>query len=184
MKKEEFELKVKQGILRKVGESIQTDYYVNEDGIVYSIHRKNNTIRELKQNLVSGYPVVGINKKMVRVHRLVALAFIPNPENKPYINHIDGVKNHNQKSNLEWVTPSENSIHAIETGLYKEDFMEIVSKLGKDKRLLTFEEAKEIRKLYANRKVEKITQKELAKKYSVSQKVIYCIIHNQTYREA
>jgi len=52
-----------------------------------------------------------------RIHRLVALLFISNPENKPYVNHIDGNGENNNISNLEWATPSENSQHAHDTGL-------------------------------------------------------------------
>lgn len=61
-----------------------------------------------------GYNIVplGKNRPWVSVHRLVAEAFIPNPENKPFINHIDGVRTNNRVANLEWCTNQENQIHA------------------------------------------------------------------------
>lgn len=52
------------------------------------------------------------HKKNIRIHRLVAQAFIPNPDNKPEVNHIDGNHFNNAVNNLEWVTGSENCIHA------------------------------------------------------------------------
>jgi hypothetical protein len=56
-------------------------------------------------------------QKRSKIHRLVAIAFIPNPQNKPEVNHIDGDRFNNCVSNLEWVTSSENKQHAYDTGL-------------------------------------------------------------------
>lgn len=72
----------------------------------------------------TGYKKVSINnasgkRDTLSVHRLVAKAFVPNPENKPQVNHIDGNKENNNASNLEWVTHGENSRHAVKLGLQK-----------------------------------------------------------------
>ena len=68
-----------------------------------------------------GYCKVQLHKdgrsQMKYVHRLVAEAFLPNPQNKPQINHIDGDKTNNLLSNLEWCSPGENQSHAIAKGL-------------------------------------------------------------------
>jgi hypothetical protein len=82
---------------------------------------KNNTTSRLVIGSQKIYKSVGLrhnNKvKCIYVHRLVAEAFIENTKNKPYVNHIDGNKSNNIKQNLEWVTASENALHAVKTGL-------------------------------------------------------------------
>lgn len=88
------------------------------DGIRYSPEKIMKT-----GNDIHGYQLIGMSKNTKRltfkVHRLVAQAFIPNSENKPFINHKNGIKNDNNFKNLEWCTDQENMDHAVRTGLIK-----------------------------------------------------------------
>ena len=93
-------------------------YRVSNRGEIVSIHYK-RSIKENPQPLVpresNGYLYVVLSKnnkvKVAKPHRLVAELFIPNPDNKPYVNHKDGNKQNNSVENLEWVTPLENNLH-------------------------------------------------------------------------
>lgn len=95
------------------------NYLISNLGRVWSKARQ-KTMKTFEQN--SGYLMLsivrddGVSKRWL-LHRLVAFAFIPSPENKLYINHKDGNKHNNSVNNLEWVTCSENILHARRTGL-------------------------------------------------------------------
>lgn len=97
-------------------------YKVSDLGNVLSLTRgnglpwRNGVSRKKKQVLnINGRPTITLWRngvcKTVLIHRLVAIAFIPNPENKPTVNHKNGVKTDNSVANLEWMTSRENCIH-------------------------------------------------------------------------
>lgn len=132
-------------------------YEISNTGEVKSIYY-NKKPKILKKSMTTtGYYKVGLwknkRKKSLRVHKLVAKAFIPNPENKPNINHIDGNPLNNHRGNLEWCTQQENVIHAIKIGL-KQKFYIPKSKL---------------KQLYIN---ERKSMKEIGDMYGVSNTVI------------
>lgn len=93
-------------------------YCITNDGKVYS-KKRNKFLRITYQYK---YPSVQlcINGKVITrtIHRLMALTFLPSINGKNYVNHIDGNKFNNNLNNLEWVTPSENQLHAIKNGLF------------------------------------------------------------------
>ena len=125
-------------------EGQETDYSVSTEGEV----RKDTTNYILSQSSQQDYKFVGLiingKQKRMRVHRMVALTFIDNPDNKPYVNHINGNRSDNNVENLEWVTPSENTQHAVNTGLFKSGRARAVVQYNLNgEQMATFESASE-----------------------------------------
>jgi hypothetical protein len=131
----------------------------------------------------------GCRKHTLKVHRLVASAFIPNPENKPAVNHIDGNKGNNQASNLEWVSTSENLRHAWATGLHGEKtrascMRNIVLAQAAARfavRKVTDDDVIQIRLRYRRGRgpYDKGNKDELASEYGLSPKTVYDIIRHK-----
>ncbi|OPZ22220.1 MAG: NUMOD4 motif protein [bacterium ADurb.BinA186] len=159
-------------------------YSVSNLGRVFSPKREDSMGRPirgsghmLKYSIVRGYFYIGLSKdgksKMHRVHRLVASAFIPNPNNYPTVNHIDGNKFNNCSENLEWASHKQNVLHAITTGLRKPIF-------GSSRAGLKEEDALTIREMY--RKGE--SQSRIAKIFKISQSGVSSIIRKRSWKNA
>lgn len=107
-------------------------YQVGDNGVIYSLPKTwvtgNGGVRKHNGKIVvpvkgrADYIYAGLSKNGIKtnklIHRLVAIAFIPNPLNLPEVNHLDGDKENCAVSNLEWSTHRDNVIHAHETGLH------------------------------------------------------------------
>jgi hypothetical protein len=163
-------------------------YQVSNCGNVKSLERIVNSRyksgRLVKEKILKGrknrwgYVKIGLNKGSCShyktIHRLVAQAFIPNPENKPETNHKNGVKIDNRVENLEWVTKSENAKHAFEIGLRN-----MLSGENSWNSKLTNDQVREIRSKYVYGKVS-ITY--LAKIYNAGKSTIHHIIERSTWK--
>lgn len=162
-----------------------TNYKVNVFGDVFGI----NGLCLKPATDKKGYLRVGltINGKLCtkKVHRLVANAFLQNLENKPCVNHIDGIKKNNFVSNLEWVTYKENTKHAIDTGLFyfnssKESVNKIIKKGSLNgNALLTEEKVIEIRKKYKPRIYTRLM---LSLEYGVKESCIKDVVNRNSWK--
>lgn len=137
-------------------------------GIQYSYVNQGTMLRTNPD--ACGYLLVNIAGCMCKVHRLVAQTFIVNSCKLPQVNHIDGVKTNNTVGNLEWVTASENILHAYELGLIKR------GPKGPSNRL-TQEDVRYIRMSRG------ITQNRLAEIFGVSRTSIQRVLSNKTHKK-
>ena len=157
----------------KAVEGTNFRYYVSTAGDVYSSFGRRKRAGVMSGSVCNnGYRYVELGRRRrAKVHRLVALAFIPNPENKPQVNHIDGDKLNNCVNNLEWSTAKENTIHSYATGLNK-------GQKGEDNGAskLTAKDVAEIRNKYLH-----TTVLELENEYGVRQSTIRRILYNQLW---
>lgn len=115
-----------------------------------------------------GYLRVSIGGKLMFVHRLVAEKYIPNPDNKPQVNHIDGNPKNNRVDNLEWVTQKENMAHAVKNGLQPTCEKHPMAKLNREK-------------VNFIREHKEMSKKELAEMFGVSPSTIKDIWNNRTW---
>lgn len=156
-----------------------TKYKITEDGNVYNSKTGKYLILTIKKEKRSkferAYVGLYINKKQrfFTVARLVAELYIPNPNNYPQVNHIDGNPLNNHYSNLEWVTQSQNIIHAIETNLKPMKGINNTSaKLTKDL----------VDKAINDYNTSQYSLRELAIKYNVSYTAIRYAIKGKTWQ--
>ena len=145
-------------------------YLVNDLGQLYSLQNK-RILKPMKNQRYNYYTLTNKSKrKNMLVHRLVALHFIPNINNKPFINHINGLRQDNRAINLEWCTHQENIFHAWATGLITKEQFKGGKKLNKT-------QVEEIRKLSKD----KIKGNVLSKMYNVTPTTICNIINNKQW---
>ena len=121
-----------------------------------------------------GYETIALCKnghqKSCTVHRLVAEAFLPNPDNLPQVDHLNGNKADNRVENLEWVTPKENIQRASRNGQLKCGVENCNAKLSKADII------------YIRKNSDRLTKKQLAKMFKVDRKVIERILNKTSYK--
>jgi hypothetical protein len=158
----------------------ETNYYISENGEVLN-QKKNRGLKQHLNNWGYYFTVLGRKTGHKFIHRLVAELYVPNPENKPEVNHIDGNKTNNHFLNLEWVTVKENIAHARKIGLNKGCPNNKFGGEGEEcsHSVLTNSQVKEIRE--KNRPYQ-YTYDMLSKEYKVSYQTINRVLNRKTWK--
>lgn len=167
-------------------------YKVSTRGKVKSVARivrRGNVLQPLCERILSTqtrrvknavYAVVALCKngrtEYRYVHRLVAEAFVPNPENLPEVNHKDLNKRNNRARNLEWVSSSRNKKHAVANGVLYNPNPRKGEEAGSA--LLTWKKVRKIRRL-----AKKWTQRRIARRFGITQANVSCIVLYKTWKE-
>lgn len=147
-------------------------FLISNRGFIFNTHTKKIiATRKDPQGYIQADLTYNREQKTNRIHRLVALTFIPNPDSKPAVNHKDGDKNNNCLENLEWVTNKENTTHAYQKGLLKN------TGENNTQAKLTNQQVLEIRELKG-----KLSQSKIGHLYGISQTTVGLIHRNKTWR--
>jgi hypothetical protein len=154
-----------------------TNYYITKDGQVFN--KRSKGYRQVVLGIgKDGYNKVGLfsngERTWYRVHRLVAECYLPNPNGYLQVNHINGIKTDNRLENLEWVSHSQNIIHA-----YKNNLIPTGEKSGKSK--LTENQVEFIRKNYKYKSNE-YNSKTLAEMFDVCHGTVLKIVKNKLWK--
>ena len=156
----------------KFEESSYMEYFIDKESNVYSRSKVGKKVKKITKQLNNrGYERIRANNKNHLLHRTMAHIFLDKPSNYQdnfVVNHIDGIKNNNKLSNLEWLSPQENVEHSWNTGLSSGHF----------KRKLNAKQVREIRKSEGV-----IPRKDLATMYKVSRATINDVINKNHYKD-
>ena len=160
-------------------------YLISPEGEIFSKYRKKTLIPHIHEK---GYLDISLNKdgkaNHFRIHRLVAMTFIPNPDNLPCINHKNGIKTDNRVENLEWCSYSDNMKHAWDSGLCEKTRASIKKsiKYATESRVRHLDD--NLKELFDDIFKNCLKVKEICKKYNIKNQYVSNIKNKKTLKTA